>query len=108
MVRKWNRLRGNDLRRGRTLLIHRPVTDTARVSGGGEKRTASAKSKRSKKLQASVKQAGKPVRHKVKKGETLSSIASQYNTSVAALRRDNSRAAAHLKPGDVLVISSER
>lgn len=44
----------------------------------------------------------------MKQGETLSSIASHYNTSVAALRRENARAAAHLKPGDVLVISIMR
>jgi membrane-bound lytic murein transglycosylase D len=111
MVRKWNRLKGNDLRRGRILLIHRPVTDTARVSGGGERSAKSSKSSKSKSgnsLQASSKTSAKRVTHTVKKGETLSSIASRYNTSVAALRRDNSRAASHLKPGDVLIISSVR
>ena len=108
MVRKWNKVRGNDLRRGRILLIHRPVTDTARVSGGGERRTGSRNSKNKKSLQASSKKSSGSIRHTVKKGETLSSIASHYNTSVAALRRDNSRAAAHLKPGDVLIISSIR
>jgi peptidoglycan lytic transglycosylase D len=108
MVRKWNKLRGNDLRRGRILFIHRPVTDTARVSGGSTKRSSSRKSSSGKGLQASNKAPAKRVTHTVKKGETLSSIASRYNTSVTALRRDNSRAAAHLKPGDVLVISSVR
>jgi LysM repeat protein len=99
------------LRRGRILLIHRPVTDTARVSGGGERSAKSSKSSKSKSgnsLQASSKTSAKRVTHTVKKGETLSSIASRYNTSVAALRRDNSRAASHLKPGDVLIISSVR
>jgi membrane-bound lytic murein transglycosylase D len=108
MVRKWNKLRGNDLRRGRILLIHRPVTDTARVSGGSTKRASSRKSSTGRGLQASRKAPAKRVTHTVKKGETLSSIASRYNTSVTALRRDNSRASAHLKPGDVLVISSVR
>jgi membrane-bound lytic murein transglycosylase D len=108
MVRKWNKLRGNDLRRGRTLVIHRPVTDTARVSGGGERRTNSRNSKSKKTLQASSKKSADHIRHTVRKGETLSSIASQYNTSVAALRRENARAAAHLKPGDVIIISSVR
>ena len=42
--------------------------------------------------------------HKVKKGETLSSIAESYNTSVAALKRDNPRLSANLRAGDVLVI----
>ena len=42
--------------------------------------------------------------HKVKKGETLGSIAESYNTSVAALKRDNPKLAANLRAGDVLVI----
>ena len=40
----------------------------------------------------------------MKKGETLSSIASSYNTTVAALRRDNGKMAANLHAGEVLVI----
>jgi LysM repeat protein len=44
------------------------------------------------------------VHHKVRKGETLSSIAESYNTTVAALRRDNGSTASHLKTGSVLVI----
>ena len=42
--------------------------------------------------------------HKVKKGETLSSIAESYNTTVAALRSDNAKLAANLRAGEVLVI----
>jgi LysM repeat protein len=43
------------------------------------------------------------VRHKVKQGETLFSIASTYKTTVDALKRDN-RNVAVLRPGMVLVI----
>ena len=42
--------------------------------------------------------------HKVRRGDTLSSIASQYNTTIAALKRDNGKATANLHPGQVLVI----
>ena len=42
--------------------------------------------------------------HKVKKGETLSSIAESNHTSVAALKRDNPKLAANLRAGEVLVI----
>jgi len=45
-----------------------------------------------------------PKTHTVKPGETLYSIASQYNTTVAALQRDNSGVAGKLRVGDVLVI----
>jgi len=40
----------------------------------------------------------------VRRGETLYSIANQYNTTVAALQRSNGKAAANLRAGDVLVI----
>jgi LysM repeat protein len=43
------------------------------------------------------------VHHKVKKGETLTSIASTHHTTVAALKRDNGDIAA-LRPGMVLLV----
>jgi membrane-bound lytic murein transglycosylase D len=107
-IRKWNGLRGNTLRAGRTLKIYKPVAgdeeertsaSKSRVSGGSRP----AKAKSSKSLQASKKSA---VRHKVKRGETLSSIANRYNTSVAVLKRDNSNVA-RPKPGAVLVVRTQ-
>lgn len=44
------------------------------------------------------------VRHKVKPGETLYSIANTYNTTVEALRRDNGELAANLRAGVVLIV----
>ena len=43
------------------------------------------------------------LRHKVKHGETLYSIATAYRTSVAALKRDN-RNVAILRPGMILIV----
>ena len=54
-------------------------------------------------LQAS--NGGRLLHHKVKPGETLVSIANRYNTSVAALRRDNKISS--LKAGSVLVIRTQ-
>ena len=51
------------------------------------------------------KSSGK-VLHKVRPGETLTSIASTYNTTVSALRRDNGKVASNLRAGAVLVINS--
>ncbi len=108
MVRKWNHLRGNALTRGRILTIHRPTDEMARVAGveTGSKAAhkKGSKSSSSSKLQASN---GRTI-HKVRQGETLFTIANRYNTTVAALRRDNARIAAHLHPGDVLVIPATR
>jgi membrane-bound lytic murein transglycosylase D len=92
-LRKWNRLKGNTLRAGRTLVIYRPVAQP-------ETATASSKSKGNKNNGLT---AGQRL-HTVRAGDTLYSIAAEYGTSVAALRRDNRRASDVLHPGDVLVI----
>jgi membrane-bound lytic murein transglycosylase D len=56
---------------------------------------------------AEVKKGAKPAKtktHKVRPGETLSSIATEYNTTVAQLKKDNGKAAKNLQAGSVLVI----
>ena len=97
-LRKWNHLRGTALVPGRVLLVYKPANHGSPevASSGGS--SASAKSKGSHKSSQASKY------HKVKKGETLSSIAESYNTSVAALKRDNPKLAASLRAGDVVVI----
>jgi LysM repeat protein len=47
------------------------------------------------------------VRHTVKPGETLYSIANSYNTTVNALKHDN-RDIAVLRPGMILVVHNLR
>lgn len=128
-LRKWNRLKGNALKAGRTLVIYRPVAagdeparvassrrssgksgkkDTLASSRGGVREDddpppkASIKSKKTKALSASRKQVAR--HHKVKPGETLTSIAETYNTTVARLRKDNKMGSKSLRAGQVLVI----
>jgi LysM repeat protein len=48
--------------------------------------------------------AKKPQRHKVRPGETLTSIASSYNTTVAQLKKDNNLSKGNIKAGQVLTI----
>lgn len=98
-LRKWNRIRGNDLRRGRTLLIYKPVNPELAAASSSASR--SSKSKQSK----AAAKSGSKVYHKVKAGETLFSIASAYGTTVEALKRDNPRLSATLRPGDTLVVN---
>ena len=100
-VRQWNHLKGNTLKAGRTLRIYRPA---ARPDASETKVAAKSKSNAKSSLQAS----SKTVHHKVKKGETLSSIAEDYNTTVAALRRANGKAASHLTAGTVLVVKLDQ
>ena len=47
------------------------------------------------------------LRHKVKSGETLYSIATTYKTTVAALKRNN-RNVAVLRPGMILIVEPSR
>ncbi|MBZ5566659.1 MAG: LysM peptidoglycan-binding domain-containing protein [Acidobacteriia bacterium] len=98
-VRQWNHLRGNQVRAGHSLRIYRPVAAEAAV---GRTLAARRNGKSSKSSSLRASNGRKLLHHKVKKGETLVSIASRYNTSVATLRRDNR--VSSLKAGDVLVI----
>jgi membrane-bound lytic murein transglycosylase D len=103
-VRKWNHLKGNSLRAGRGLLIYKPV-----AAGRGEPEVAAKSSgtkKKDGKSSKTVAEASPNGRktHTVQQGETLTSIASRYNTTVAALQKYNGRASANLHPGDVLVV----
>jgi len=100
MVRRWNRLKGSSLSGRRILYVHLPVTP-----GSVERSTVASKS-RVKSKQASPAATNKqPVRHKVRPGETLYSIANTYNTTVAALKQTN-RNVAVLRPGMILVVPS--
>ncbi len=107
-LRRWNGIKGNRLQAGRVLKIYRPVMGEA--ESARHVRRASSKSQQYKGLRAGSKTgtgAGKVARrHTVKPGDTLYSIANAYNTSVAALRRDNN-VSSTIRPGDVLVIRSE-
>jgi membrane-bound lytic murein transglycosylase D len=116
MVRRWNGLHGGDSLRGRRVLaLHLPVTPNSEVASAKSNssarthktaQTASAKISKGKtgisesddsSEQASV------LRHKVKSGETLYSIANTYKTTVAALKRNNGNVAT-LRPGMILVV----
>jgi membrane-bound lytic murein transglycosylase D len=95
-IRRWNRLKGDTLTGRRVLYVHLPVSPAAVPD-----RLIAPKSKHSSKLVA-VK-SNSMVRHTVKQGETLYSIATNYNTSVEAIKQSNSHVAT-LRPGMVLII----
>ena len=106
-IRKWNHLKGDSLHPGRTIAIYQPVSEDAPASRTANRKSSqtASKSAKSKKLQASSK--GRRV-HTVQAGETLFSIASHFKTTVAALKRDNPRLSAKLRPGDTVVIGEGR
>jgi membrane-bound lytic murein transglycosylase D len=101
LVRRWNRLRGNSLYRRHILYIHLPVTPGTRPELASR---AGSKSKPTKALLAQASGKG-VVHHRVKRGETLSSIASTHHTTVTALTRDNGiHRRSTLHPGMILII----
>jgi membrane-bound lytic murein transglycosylase D len=110
-LRSWNRLRGNTLRVGHVLAIHRPITASApavkKMRGAGSRdAVGDTKPKAANSLQAAS--ARRPTTHKVRPGETLYSIANEYKLTVAELQRNNKGLSDTIHPGDLLVISSGR
>jgi LysM repeat protein len=115
MIRTWNRLKGESLSGRRILLLHLPISPGARDTQVASAHKSSRKSASHKTAAASpshaqtqTASAGTGVlHHKVKPGETLYSIASSYNTTVSALKKDN-RNVAVLRPGMILVVHDVR
>jgi len=125
MLRRWNGIRGNSLSGRRIIALHLPVSPSAHDSEVASSRTkakrpgttskpaetATTKPPATKSAQierlAVNKEPAAMVRHKVRSGETLYSIANAYRTTVAALKRDN-RNVAILRPGMILIVQSPR
>lgn len=97
MIRRWNRVKGNSLQGRRVIYVHLPITRNLRDS-----KAATAPSTRHKETHSSAMPA-EVVRHKVKQGETLFSIANIYKTTVSALI-DANGSIATLRPGMILII----
>ena len=115
MLRRWNGIHGDSLHGRRVLALHLPVSpgehDADVISRSKTKHpkateTATVKPPATKSAQIQTVQAA-VVRHKVKHGETLYSIANAYRTTVAALKRDN-RNVAVIRPGMILTIQLAR
>lgn len=99
-IRRWNHLKGDSLAGRRVLYVHLPVSPAA----AAKETTVASKSKRTSHL-ATVN-SKLPIRHTVKRGETLYSIATNYKTSVAAIKETNAHLAT-LRPGMVLTIPAQ-
>ena len=99
-IRRWNRMKGDSLAGRRVLYIHLPISPTVAAA----EHQVKAKSHHASEL--ADNKSGSPVRHTVKRGETLYSIANSYKTSVKAIKQTNANVAT-LRPGMVLVIPAQ-
>ncbi|HVZ59696.1 MAG TPA: LysM peptidoglycan-binding domain-containing protein [Terriglobales bacterium] len=104
-LRRWNGLKGNSIKAGRMLRIYRPMSSPDQSRSSSPIRKTSAKIRTSNKIATHKGQAAQARRvfHKVAPGESLTTIAGRYNTTVSALRRDN-RITSSIRPGEILVI----
>ena len=127
MIRRWNGLHSGDSLRGRKVLaVHLPVTpssealstasrSTAHTSAGHPKKTVQSaktqartgKSAKTRAEDVDNSEQASMLRHTVKSGETLYSIATSYKTTVAALKRYNGDIAV-LRPGMILIVQPSR
>jgi membrane-bound lytic murein transglycosylase D len=116
MLRRWNGLHSGDSLRGRKVLaLHLPVTPSSEVAATASKSTGHTR--KAAQIADTNVPADKSVispgedaagqaavlRHTVRTGETLYSIATTYKTTVAALKRNNGNVAV-LRPGMILVV----
>jgi len=119
MVRRWNGLRNGDGLRGRKVLaLHLPVSPSSEASTASKSAAHGRKTAQGAKTKATADKSAKAdeqdtsgqtavLRHTVKTGETLYSIATTYKTTVAALKRNNGNVAV-LHPGMILVVEPSR
>ncbi len=118
MIRRWNGLpRGSGLRGRKVLALHLPVSPSTEAvadkpAAHARRTTQTASSKLPAENSASDSAAGASaqpavLRHTVKSGETLYSIATTYKTTVAALKRNNGNVAV-LHPGMILIVEPSR
>jgi membrane-bound lytic murein transglycosylase D len=125
MVRRWNGLpRGDSLRGRKVLALHLPVTPSADSTASSRPTTHPGKTAQTVRAKAPAENSADArtgddrteedasgqatvLRHTVKSGETLYSIATTYKTTVAALKRNNGNVAV-LRPGMILVVEPSR
>jgi membrane-bound lytic murein transglycosylase D len=108
MLRVWNHLKGSSLAGRRILYLHLPVTRSASETQVATKHSSgSHRSAAGTRTGSPSASANAVLHHRVKRGETLFSIANSYNTTVSALKHDN-RNIASLRPGMILVVHNLR
>lgn len=119
-IKKSNNLRRNAVRVGQQLRItttadmagedamladsHRATRASSKVTRSSSQNSSKASAKTEKKKAAAK---STPKSHKIRNGETLSTIARKYGVSVAALKQANGMKNDHLRAGKTLTIPTK-
>lgn len=103
-IKRWNKFKGTKLYKGQRLIVYVEVKQKATEENASVK-PASAKSSTSKKTTSTkTKSDGKYTYHTVQKGDTLYSIAKQYDHTVDEIKSLNNLNTNRLMPGTKLKI----
>lgn len=112
-IKESNNLRRNAVRVGQQLRIatNSPqgiVESTVAAVSGKKTPAASAKTSSSKsKSTSSSKKASKPTSHKLKNGESLSSLSKKYGVSIDAIKKANGMTGDRLRAGQTIKIPAK-
>jgi membrane-bound lytic murein transglycosylase D len=106
-LKSWNRLRSDRVARGTSLRIYpggKPLPARTQLKAAANKSASSEKLMQAKSA-APRSATGEALKHRVKPGESLWSIAKAYQTTVEALREANRfLSSRQLQAGDLLVV----
>ena len=105
-LKRWNHIAGNRAPRGLRLKVI-TGSESAEISAAAAPRNSQASRTHASERTVSARNVEKPegVKHKVKAGETLYSIAREYGVTVSALKQSNPFLADRsLEAGDLLKI----
>lgn len=108
-IKEWNNLRRNAVRTGQQLRIVIVEEVPAEVAEAAVKeQKAKEEKQKAEKEKAKKKKSSKPKTYTVKKGDSLSKIASKHGTTVNALKKENGLSGNTIRPGQKLKIPATK
>ena len=103
-LKRWNGISGKKLKPGSYLTVQMTEKEVPMKESRGESVAKSTKKENISNEEPTTKTVTSKKSHKVRKGETLSSVADKYGVSVEQLKRWNGISGKKLKPGSYLTV----
>lgn len=99
-LQAWNKLRGNLIKPGQTLLVRADTKHHTTAVQANKRQPANSKSA----TKLAKNRTNDTLTYKVRKGDSLYSIAKRHGVTINDLRRWNNQFTSNLKPGDLLTL----